>query len=92
MADGDVMDERDRAALAQIGNVDLNKLPDTGAEVSRETDIHEALDYLEDFADGDKLSNWEYDFYESIQNFLVRGYRLSDKQFEKLLQVKLKYE
>lgn len=83
------MNKRDRDALGEIGKVDLNQLP--GNEDERDEQIQEAIDFLEDIADDDKLSDWEYDFYESITGFIVRGYRLSDRQFEKLLQIKVKH-
>jgi len=84
------MNERDKKALEQIGQVDLDKVASYKSE--RETNIEEAMDELDEKADNDELSDWEYDFYESIQKFLARGYTLSDKQYEKLLQIKVKYE
>ena len=42
--------------------------------------------------DNYKLNDWEEEFIDSLTNFIARGYRLTDKQFEKLLQIKVKYE
>ncbi len=85
------MNERDRKALEQIGTIDLDNLP-IDKETEREDDIKSAMEFLEEIADDDLLSTWEYDFYESLTGFIARGYRLTDKQFEKLLQIKVKYE
>ncbi len=82
--------ERDRKALEQIGQVDLDKV--TGIANERETNIMEAFDTLEEKADNDELSDWEYDFYESVNNWFTEHRTLSDKQYEKLLQIKIKYE
>ncbi len=90
------MDERDRKALEQIGTVNMDQLPAVDKEAEREDDIKSAMEFLEDFFDpwegAVKLNQWEEEFIDSIQNFLARGCRLTDKQFEKLLQIKVKYE
>ncbi len=87
------MDERDQKALDQIGKVDMDKVGK--AEQEREEEIVEALEFLKDFINawsGDTLNDWEEEFIDSISGFIARGYRLTDNQFEKLLQIKVKYE
>ena len=90
------MDERDKKVLGQISTVNMDKIPNTGdKEAEREDDIKSAMEYLEDFIDpwrAVKLNDWEKEFIDSIEGFIARGYRLTDKQFEKLLQIKVKYE
>jgi len=90
------MNEQDKKALEQIGTVDMDRIPDTGnAEAEREDEIKEAMAFLEEFTDawgGNTLTQWEEEFIDSINGFLARGYRLTDGQFEKLLQIKVKYE
>lgn len=82
--------ERDQKALQQIGQVDLDKVDKHYN--NRQQNILEVMNNLEEKADDDELSDWEYDFYESVQQQLARGMTLSDKQYEKLLQIKVKYE
>ncbi len=82
--------ERDRKALEQIGRVDLDKIEAVNA--GRLDNITEAMNLLEELADDDKLTAWEYDFWESLNNWMIDGKHLSDKQYEKLLQIKVKYE
>ena len=84
------MDDRDRKALDKIGQIDLDKVGEHYN--NRQQNILEVMNELEDLADNEKLSDWEYDFYESIEQQLARGLTLSDKQYEKLLQIKVKYE
>ena len=90
------MDKRDRKVLEQIGSVDMDKIPNTGdAETEREDDIKNALDFLDEYVvvwENRTLNEWEEEFIDSLNNFRARGYRLTDKQFEKLLQIKVKYE
>lgn len=84
------MDKRDEKALRQIGQVDLDKV---GSHYdNRQQNILEVMNDLEEKADAEELSDWEYDFYESIQKQLARGMTLSDSQYEKLLQIQVKYE
>lgn len=84
------MDKRDEKALEQIGQVDLDKIEAVNRE--RLDNISEALDALEELVERDQLTAWEYDFYESLNNQAIEGKKLSDKQYEKLLQIKVKYE
>ncbi len=90
------MDEQDRKALEQIGTVNMDKIPDTqDKEEERNDDIKNAMEFLEDFIEpwrAIRLNDWEEKFIDNINNFIARGYRLTDKQFEKLLQIKVKYE
>ncbi len=75
----------DQIDLAKVGK----------AEQEREEEIVEALEFLEEYHDpwGENiLSDWEKEFVDSISGFMARNYRLTDKQFEKLLQIKIKYE
>jgi len=93
-------DERNKRALEQIGHVDMNKVPDIrDKEAEREDDINEAMLFLEDFTGrtidphiDSTLNQWEEEFIDSISGYIARGYRLTDGQFEKLLQIKVKYE
>ena len=76
-----------------MDQIDLAKVKQ--AEAEREEEIIEALEFLKDFIDawsGDTLNDWEEEFIDSISGFIARGYRLTDNQFEKLLQIKIKYE
>ena len=86
------IDERNKRALEQIGHVDMDKIPDIGnEEVEREDEIKEAIEFLEGYTaawGGDTLNQWEEEFIDSISGFIARGYRLTDGQFEKLLQIK----
>ncbi len=84
-------DRRDALALAKIGTVDMAKI-NSNAPGLRETNIIEALTLLEELHDEDELSDWEADFWESLNNQYIEGKTLSDKQYEKLLQIKIKYE
>jgi len=90
------MNEQDKKVLDQIGGVDLDRISNiTDKEAEREDDIKEALEFLTEFTaawGSDTLNQWEEEFVESLNNFIARGYRLTDKQFEKLLQIKVKYE
>ena len=88
------MNEQDKKALEQIGSVDLDKIP-VDKETEREDDIKNALDFLDEYVvvwESRTLNEWEEEFIDSLNGFIARGYRLTDKQFEKLLQIKVKYE
>jgi len=85
-----VTDARDQKALEQIGQVDLDKVA-AAAEV-RQDGINETLDALTTLSDDDKLTDWEYDFVESVNHQVIQGRILSDKQYEILLQMQVKYE
>lgn len=81
---------KDALALEKIGSVDLDKVET--AKIARVEKIRDVLNTLDELADNNKLSDWEYDFFESVNNqFIARG-TLSDKQYEKILQIELKYE
>lgn len=84
------MDKRDEKALEQIGQVDLDKI--AAVEKGRLDNINRILSELGELADYDKLTGWEYDFWESINNQAIEGKHLSDKQYDKLLQISLKYK
>ena len=84
-------EKRDALALENIGSVDMGKIDDT-ARPEREQNIVEALAMLEDLGENSLLSDWEYDFWESLNNKYMGGGALTDKQYEKLLQIKVKYE
>lgn len=81
---------RDALALEQIGQVDMDKIEAVNA--GRLDNINAAMELLEELAEGDKLTMWEYDFWESLNNWQIEGKKLSDKQYEKLLQIQIKYE
>lgn len=82
--------ERDQKALQRIGQVDLDKIEAVNKD--RLDNISESMELLEELAEDDKLTTWEYDFWESLNNWQIDGNKLSDKQYEKLLQIKVKYE
>ncbi len=84
-------ERRDALALEKIGTVDMDKI-NSNAPGTREMNIIDALSELEELAENDGLSDWEYDFWESLNNQYIEGKTLSDKQYEKLLQIKVKYE
>jgi len=84
-------ERRDALALKKIGTVDMDKI-NSNAPGEREINIIDALSELEELGEDDKLSDWEYDFWESLNNQYIEGRTLSDKQYEKLLQIKVKYE
>lgn len=90
------MNEQDKKTLEQIGGVNLDRISNmTDKEAEREDDIKSAIEFLTEFTDawgGDTLNQWEEEFIDSLGDFIARGYRLTDKQFEKLLQIKVKYE
>ncbi len=83
-------DKRDALALENIGQADMDKI--SAVAKNRLDNIAEALAILEDLAENDKLTMWEYDFWESLNNKYIEGGELTDKQYEKLLQIKVKYE
>ncbi len=83
--------KRDALALESIGHVDMGKIPMSDGE-ERYRNIVEVLTTLEDLAMSDKLTIWEYDFWESLNNQWIDGKDFSDKQYEKLLQISVKYE
>jgi len=86
-------DEKRRIALAlaKIGTVDMDKI-NSNAPGERESNIIEALSELETLGEDGELSEWEYDFWDSLNNQYIEGRTLSDKQYEKLLQIKVKHE
>ncbi len=87
----DSEEKRDALALKNIGNVDMGKI-DESANPEREQNIAEALAILEDLGLEDNLTAWEYNFWESLNDQYIEGGELTDKQYEKLLQIKVKYE
>ncbi len=86
----DAQERRDALALENIGKADMDKIDAVAKD--RLDNIAEALSVLEDMGMEDNLTAWEYDFWESLNEQYIEGGILTDKQYAKLLQIKVKYE